>query len=277
MGSNFKHKLRIAMSLFKPDAEKTLQKNLDTAKSIAARLVTAKTLLAEHHATANELARDNADDATLDQAERRIRVAQIRVDALGAALTETDQQILQLEQELAADAGKKQREAAAFEIEKTAEGFASAAADTLTSLNALALHAEAMARFLPDAADLHSFASRARAELPGSIEMLLTLARRYTDAVLAGHNKATVPAPEAAAAEVQTQPAPTARIFTVRDVAWTDAAGTTETSGRYFDIDLPAETATRALRQEYLPCASETRVGQALLDKRREESSQCET
>jgi len=35
---------------------------------------------------------------------------------------------------------------------------------------------------------------RAKAELPGSIEMLLMLARHYTDAVLAGHNKATLPA-----------------------------------------------------------------------------------
>jgi hypothetical protein len=76
-----------------------------------------------------------------------------------------------------------------------------------------------MARFLPDAADLHSFALRAKAELPGSIEMLLMLARSYTDAVLAGHNKTTLPAPEAPAPTVQTQPAPTAHVFTVRDVA----------------------------------------------------------
>ncbi len=152
MWSNFKHTVLIAMSLFKPDAEETLQKTLDAAKSIAGRLVTAKTLLAERHATAIELARDNADDATHDEAKGKLRAAQIRVDTLSAALTETDQKILQLEQELVAVADKKQREAAAFEIEKTAEGFASAAADTVTSLSALALHTEAMARFLPDAA-----------------------------------------------------------------------------------------------------------------------------
>jgi hypothetical protein len=38
---------------------------------------------------------------------------------------------------------------------------------------------------------------RAKAELPGSIEMLLMLAHHYTDTVLAGHNKATLPAVEA--------------------------------------------------------------------------------
>jgi hypothetical protein len=219
MWSNFKHTVLIAMSPFKPDAEKTLQKTLDAAKSVAGRLVTAKTLLAERHATAIELARDNADDATLDEAKGKIRAAQIRVDTLSAALTRTDQKILQLEQELVAVADKKQREAAAFEIEKTAEGFASAAADTVTSLSALALHSEAMARFLPDAVDLHSFALRAKAELPGSIEMLLMLARSYTDAVLAGHNKATLPEPEAPTPTVQTQPEPTGGAFTVRDVA----------------------------------------------------------
>jgi hypothetical protein len=229
MGSNFKRKVLMAISLFKPDAEETLQKTLDAAKSIAARLATAKSLLAEHHARAKQLARDNADDATLDDANRRIGAAQIRVDALGVALTETDQQILRIEQELAAGADRKQREATAFEIEKTAEGFASAAADAVTSLDALALHTEAMGRFLPDAAGLHSFALRARAELPGSTEMLLMLARHYTDAVLAAHNNATLPAP-------------------VGDAPSIDAAGTTETSGGYFDIDLTPETATRALR-----------------------------
>jgi len=196
MWSNFKHAVLIAMRLFKPDAEKTLQTTLDAAKSIASRLATAKNLLAEHRATAKELARDNADDATLDETRGKIRAAQMRVDTLSAALTETDQKILQLEQDLAAVADKKQREAAAFAIEKTAEGFASAAADAVTSLGALALHTEAMVRFLPDAADLHSFALRAKAELPGSIEMLLMLARGYTDAVLAGHNEATQPAEE---------------------------------------------------------------------------------
>src|SRR5467141_2637571 len=179
MGSNFKHKALIAMSLFKPDAEKSLQKTLDAAKSIAARLVTAKALLAEHYATANQLARDNA--------ENEIRGAQIRIDTLSAALIETDQQILQLENDLTVAADKKQREAIALEVEKIAEGFTSAAADVVTSLAALALQTESMARFLPDAAGLHSFAVRANAELPGSIEMLTMLIRAYTDAVLAGH------------------------------------------------------------------------------------------
>jgi hypothetical protein len=39
MGSNFKHRALIAMSLFKLDAEKNLQKTLDATKSIAARLL----------------------------------------------------------------------------------------------------------------------------------------------------------------------------------------------------------------------------------------------
>jgi hypothetical protein len=241
MWSNFKHAALIAMSLFKPDAEKNLQKTLDAAKSIAARLVTAKTLLAERHATANELAGDDADDTTLDEAKGRIRAAQMRVDTLTAALTETDQQILQLEQELVAAADKKQREAAAFEIEKTVEGFASAAADTVTSLRALALHTEAMVRFLPDAADLHSFALRAKAELPGSIEMLLMLARGYTDAVLAGHNTATLPAMEAPAPTAPTQPEPTGGAVTVRDVA---------IDGIYRESSLPLSQHQASVRRE---------------------------
>jgi hypothetical protein len=184
MGSNFKHRALIAISLFKLDAERHLQKTFDAAKSMAARLA-AKTLLAAH--------RDNGDDATLNKAEDKIRAAQIRIHTLGATLIETDQQILRLENELTVAADRKQREAAALEVEKVAEGFTSAAADVVTSLAALALQTETMARFLPDAAGLHSFAVRANAELPGSIEMLSMRVRAYADAVLAGHPDALMP------------------------------------------------------------------------------------
>jgi hypothetical protein len=181
MGSNFKHRVLIAISLFKLDAERHLRKTLDAAKSMVARLA-AKTLLAAH--------RDNGDDATLD---KNIRAAQIRIHTLGATLIETDQQILRLESELTVAADKKQREAAALEVEKVAEGFTSAAADVVTSLAALALQTETMARFLPDAAGLHSFAVRANAELPGSIEMLSMRISAYADAVLTGHADTTLP------------------------------------------------------------------------------------
>jgi hypothetical protein len=244
MGSNFKHRALIAMSLFKLDAEKNLQKTLDATKSIAARLITAKTLLAEHHATAKQLARDNTDDATLDKAKNKISAAQIRIHSLSATLTETDQQILQLENDLTVAANMKHREATALEVEKIAEGFASAAADVVTSLAALALQAESMARFLPDAAGLHSFAVRAKAELPGSIEWLTMLIRAYADDVLAGHAKATLPQVEAAA-----PPPPTQRAFSVKPIKWTDASGTVQTQHAFFEVQLPPVVATRALRK----------------------------
>ena len=50
MGPNFKHRALIAISLFKLDAERNLQKTLDATKSMAARLVDRKTLLAARHA-----------------------------------------------------------------------------------------------------------------------------------------------------------------------------------------------------------------------------------
>jgi hypothetical protein len=210
------------MCLFKLDAEKNLQKTLDAAKSIAARLITAKTLLAEDHFMAKQLARDNAHDATLDKAENKIHLGRIRIDTLGATLIETDQKILQLDLTVAAD--KKQREATALEVEKIGEGFTSAAADVVTSLGALALQTESMARFLPDAAGLHSFAVRAKAELPGSIEWLTLLIRAYTDDVLAGHAKVTLPQVEAAA-PLPAPPPPTQWAFSAKSISGRMPAG----------------------------------------------------
>jgi len=248
MGSNFKYRALIAMSLFKLNAEKNLQKTLDVTKSIAARLITAKTLLAEHHATAKQLVRDNADDATHDKAQNKNRAAQIRIHTLSATLIETDQQILQLENDLTVAADKKQREAAALEVEEIAEGFTSAASDVVTSLAALALQTESMARFLPDAAGLHSFAVRAKAELPGSIEWLTMLIRAYTDDVLAGYAKAALPQVEAAAPP-PAPPPPTQWAFSVKPIKWTDASGTVQTQHAFFEVQLPPVVAARALRK----------------------------
>jgi hypothetical protein len=236
------------MSLFKLNAEKNLQKTLDVTKSIAARLITAKTLLAEHHATAKQLVRDNADDATHDKAQNKNRAAQIRIHTLSATLIETDQQILQLENDLTVAADKKQREAAALEVEEIAEGFTSAASDVVTSLAALALQTESMARFLPDAAGLHSFAVRAKAELPGSIEWLTMLIRAYTDDVLAGYAKAALPQVEAAAPP-PAPPPPTQWAFSVKPIKWTDASGTVQTQHAFFEVQLPPVVAARALRK----------------------------
>src|SRR5258707_2510960 len=248
MGSNFKHRAVIAMSLFKLNAEKHLQKTLDVTKSIAARLITAKNLLAEHHATVKQLVRDNADDATHDKAQNKNRAAQIRIHTLSATLIETDQQILQLENDLTVAADKKQREAAALEVEEIAEGFTSAASDVVTSLAALALQTESMARFLPDAAGLHSFAVRAKAELPGSIEWLTMLIRAYTDDVLAGYAKAALPQVEAAAPP-PAPPPPTQWAFSVKPIKWTDASGTVQTQHAFFEVQLPPVVAARALRK----------------------------
>jgi len=243
MGSNFKHRALIAMSLFKLDAEKNLQMTLDATKSIAARLITAKPLLAEHHATAKQSARDYADDAGLDKAKNKNRAPQIRIHTRSATLIETDQQILQLENDLTVAAHKKQREEAALEVEEIVEGVTSAAADVVTSLAALALQTESMARFLPDSAGLHSFAVRAKAELPGSIEMLTLQIRAYADAVLAGHAQATLPQVEAAA------PPPTQWAFSAKPIKWTDASGTVQTQHAFFEVQLPPVVAARALRK----------------------------
>jgi hypothetical protein len=160
---------------------------------------------------------------------------------------ETDQQILQLENDFTVAADKKQREAAALEVEKIAEGFTNTAADVVTSLAALALQTESMARFLPDAAGLHSFAVRAKAELPCSIETLTMLIRANTDAVLAGHANAALPQVEAAA-PLPAPPPPTQWAFSVKSIKWTDASGTVQTQHAFFEVQLPPVVAARALR-----------------------------
>jgi hypothetical protein len=67
------------------------------------------------------------------------------------------------------------------------------------------------------------------------------LARGYTDAVLAGHNAATLPAVEAPATTAPTQPEPTGGAVTVRDVA---------IDGIYRESSLPLSQHQASVRRE---------------------------
>ena len=147
---------------------------------------------------------------------------------------------------MAAAADKRQREAAAREIEIIGEGFASSAVNVVAALAALSVQTEKMVRFMPDAMGLNVFVDKVRGELPSNISMLTTLLRSYTDGVLNGAMKATLPGAPIIPQTVIAPP-PTTQVFSVREISWTDANGQLQLSHRWRDVSLPPETAQKAL------------------------------
>src|SRR4051794_9635404 len=95
----------------KPNVQKQIARDLDAARAgrqkMAQRLADAQAAAGKYRTTAQQLARDGADDATLERAEVALRAGQNRIATLTAALGETDASIAVLEQKLADIADQK--------------------------------------------------------------------------------------------------------------------------------------------------------------------------
>ena len=121
------------VKLFKSDAEKNFQRDIDAARtscsSLTARLAVAELEVSERREDAKRLAVEGAHDGVLDKAEAKLRAAQDRVATLSSALAETKQKITVLEAEQAAAADKKLRSETVAEIDKMALALTGAADD----------------------------------------------------------------------------------------------------------------------------------------------------
>jgi hypothetical protein len=85
------------------------------------------------------------------------------------------------------------------------------------------------------------------AEIPAAVEQLRKGLKSHTAAVLSGGAPASLLQP-APASQPMAQPAPvTMQVFAVKNLSWTDANGELQTCHRWLDIELPVETAKKAL------------------------------
>jgi hypothetical protein len=239
------------VKLFKSDAEKNFQRDIDAARtscsSLTARLAVAELEVSERREDAKRLAVEGADDGVLDKAEAKLRAAQDRVATLSSALAETKQKITVLEAEQAAAADKKLRSETVAEIDKMALALTGAADDFVFAAAQLATISAPISEVAPDCSGMHAFAASARDQVPLTIPIVLEVLRYLSAEVTSGRAKATLPEPAPAALPAP-QPAPTTRVFTVRDICWTDAEGKLCTQHRWLDVDLPPVTAVRAIK-----------------------------
>src|SRR3979409_595321 len=119
------------MVLFKSNPEKKLQGDVDIARSdcatLTARLNIAEKAVIERQDEAERLACENADDGVLGKAEAGVRVAQDHVKNLRGGLSKKQQQLADLERDLAALIDGKTRRETAAEIAAMATNLENAA------------------------------------------------------------------------------------------------------------------------------------------------------
>jgi hypothetical protein len=237
------------MALFKSNPEKTLQRDIDAAKSnrdrLTAKLAETEGVIAERRRAAKALALSGANDPELDKAELAIRSAQDRAANYSDALAEVSQDLAALEQTQIENSDRKLRTETASEIAAMATNLENAAAKFDTAVAALSDVAGRAALFIPDALGLEAFAVSSRQQVPPAVELVAAVMRNHAAAVLSGSAAATL-----RKAEPVTAPPPKiplTRVFLLRHVAWTDVDGNLQNSPAFFDRDLPPELAERAI------------------------------
>jgi hypothetical protein len=242
------------MALFSKSPEKTIQRDIDAAKTnrdrLSAKLAESETAIIERRSAAQALARDGADDAMLEKAEAAIRSAQDRAATIAGAIADVVQQLAALEQIKAETADRKLRSETAAEVATMATGLENAAKKFDVAVAELAEIAGRAAKFCPDAVGLEAFASSSRVQVPPATELVVTVMLNYAAAVLRGEGRATLPKPEAAVMPAAAPPKPvTVRLFAMKPVRWKDEAGLQRFVGKFNDVDLPGTAAAFALKK----------------------------
>jgi hypothetical protein len=240
------------MAIFKSDPMKVLQRDIDAARSDCATLTTrlngAEKSVIERQDEAERLACDNAEDGVLGKAEAAVRVAQDHVKNLRGGLSKKQQQIAALERDFSALIDTRTRHQTATEVATMATNLENAAKKFDTAIAELAEIAERAARFCPDARGLEAFATSSRVQVPPAVELVATVMRDYAAAVLRGEGPAMLPKPEAVMLSLAPPKPVKIRLFAMRPVKWTDAAGMQRFVHKYNDIDLSEQAAAFALR-----------------------------
>jgi hypothetical protein len=243
------------MALFKSNPEKTMQRDIDAAKSnrgrLSAKLAETETAIIARRSAAQALACDGADDVMLEKAEAAIRGAQDRAATIAGAIADVVQQLAALEQTKAETSDRKLRSETAAEVATMATNLENAAKKFDTAVAELAEIPGHATRFCPDAVGLEAFASSSRVQVPPATEFVVTVMRNYAAAALRGEGPAMLPKPEAAVMPAAGQPKPAARLFALKGVTWIDTDGRQRRIGKWNDVDLPEKAAAFALKKGF--------------------------
>jgi hypothetical protein len=256
------------MPMFKPDAGKQLNKDLATATAtkgtLVERLKLAEELVPKRQATAKQLAQEGATDVQLDDAEQEVRRAQDRVTTLSAALSETEQQIISIEQQLAELVDQRQRVATAADIEARAQALESIGQELDDAFSRFMEIARRAAEVSMDAEGLKVFSAGLRAELPPAIAMAApTMSDRAAATLLKNAPAVIASAPPVLVKIAAPEPVKTERYFVLNNVAFLNAATDTLTRApRFSHVDLTEAQAAVGLRANRVCPMADPRVAQ---------------
>ena len=236
----------------KADPLKSAQRELDAATvardKLRARLLDAEAAISAATAAARTLALDAADDATLDQAESRLRAAQDRTTTLRAALDQSNAQIATLESDFASAVDQKTRRETVVETNAMATEIKTVGHEAIVAITKLANVAERAGMCVPEARGLHAFCVSSGTQIPDAVALIVKLLGDHSAAVLAGSAPASLKRPEAPYVEKPVLPAPTQIVFCLRSIKWHDTERKQQLARKFTDAYLPPQLVAKALK-----------------------------
>jgi hypothetical protein len=200
------------MALFKANPEKTLQRDIESARAnrdrLSAKLAESEQAIIARTAAAQALARDNADDEMLGAAEAATRSAQDRTATIAGAIVEVEHHLSALESERDDLADKKLRAETAAEVEAMAVDLQKAAKEIDPILEKMVQITGRATEFqIWNAYGLGNFATSSKLQVPDAIDLVVASLREHATRVLNGLSPASVPKPEASGVTVVNAPA----------------------------------------------------------------------
>jgi hypothetical protein len=230
--------------------ESALKDKQSAREKLADRLSAAEAALVEKRAAAQRLAMAGAADAELDRAEAATRAAEHRAITLRAALSQLDEQIGEIERELADAKTQRDRDMVADELDSMASAIATAApgydAASVTLIEAITKSSASMLEASRFAAGLDVM----RRDVGAASALICAELRNAATRTRSGQAKIALrepPEPEAA-------PAPKIEremTYTLSWVRWQEN-GAIRTAPPYVQVDLPSALLPSALHNNHV-------------------------
>jgi hypothetical protein len=165
------------------------------------------------------------------------------------AIATLDASVAEVEQALSAEARKAKAIADAQAVSAIAASIDAKVEPWLTATRAIAADLESLHGFCYTPSPLAAFFRRVASEAEFGLRATLTDLNQAIPQVSAGTMKGII-VPGAQPTRKAIVELPTTRLFTTKNVSWTDDAGDLKTAGKFNAVDLPVETAKRALASD---------------------------
>jgi hypothetical protein len=256
----------MAMTLFTrrdDNGDKALLAAQGRRDSIANRLRGAEASVTSARDAVAALAARDADDSALDTALATKRAAEDKANALASALVTANGEVAELQAQVDAVADKKLRVETSGATLQINDDVQAAGVVLIEAANDLYRKCHRAADLVLDAGPLAGFAANISRETPAALDMIGQVLRHRAEQVMLGQVPAALPMPEAERAPPRlalVAPPPVERVFAMKHLRFTDAAGNQRRICKMNSIDLPAQHAKLALQRGWAIPIDDKRV-----------------